>query len=244
MANIKFSQLPATTSLTGATFPVVQAGNNYIASANLVVQRNAAGDISTTGNITTSGGYISAFGNILTSGRISATGNIQGNVFLGNGSQLTNIVLSGIANGTSNISIATANGNITMSVANVANIVSVSSNTVSMTGTVYLGTTYVEKTAAQTFTAPYTPNIANGTIQTFTANSNFTLNAPTNMSAGQNICLIITQDATGNRVMTANSVYKFAGGINSLSRAGNSIDSMSIFYTGSTYLCTLIKGYA
>jgi hypothetical protein len=56
-------------------------------------------------------------GNILTGGLISATGNISGNYFVGNGSQLTGIssgVQSSIANGTSNIDIATANGNATI----------------------------------------------------------------------------------------------------------------------------------
>ncbi len=58
-----------------------------------------------------------AGGNILTSGLISAAGNISGNYFVGNGSQLTGInsgVQSSIANGTSNIDIATANGNATI----------------------------------------------------------------------------------------------------------------------------------
>jgi hypothetical protein len=57
-------------------------------------------------------------GNILTSGLISAAGNISGNYFVGNGSQLTGInsgVQSSIANGTSNVDIATANGNVTIS---------------------------------------------------------------------------------------------------------------------------------
>ncbi len=60
------------------------------------------------------------FGNtgVLTApGNVSATGNITGNYFIGNGSQLTGIssgVQSRIANGTSNVNIATANGNATI----------------------------------------------------------------------------------------------------------------------------------
>jgi filamentous hemagglutinin len=56
-------------------------------------------------------------GNILTAGIVSATGNITANYFFGNGSQLTGLssgVQSSIANGTSNVNIATANGNATI----------------------------------------------------------------------------------------------------------------------------------
>jgi hypothetical protein len=58
-----------------------------------------------------------AGGNITTAGLVSATGNVTGNYFIGNGSQLTGIssgIQSSIANGTSNVNIATANGNTTI----------------------------------------------------------------------------------------------------------------------------------
>ena len=70
-----------------------------------------AGNISVSGNITG--------GNILTVGNISASGNITGNYFIGNGSQLTGLatgIPAQIANGTSNINIASANGNIEFAV--------------------------------------------------------------------------------------------------------------------------------
>lgn len=89
-----------------------------------------------------------------------------------------------------------------------------------------------------------TPNYQNGNIQTFTANSNFTLNLPTNMAAGQNLVLIITQDATGSRVMTSNAGYRFVNSVKTLSTAATAIDIISIFYDGSRYLCNLNKGYA
>lgn len=88
-----------------------------------------------------------------------------------------------------------------------------------------------------------TPNYQNGNIQTFTANSNFALNLPTNMSAGQNLVLIITQDGTGSKVMTPNASYKFQYAVKTLSTAANSIDILTIFYDGSRYLCNLNKGY-
>jgi hypothetical protein len=48
---------------------------------------------------------------------VSAVGNVAGNYFIGNGSQLTGIsssIQSSIANGISNVNIATANGNVTI----------------------------------------------------------------------------------------------------------------------------------
>jgi hypothetical protein len=70
-----------------------------------------AGNVSVSGNITG--------GNILTVGNVSATGNVTGNYFIGNGSQLTGLatgIPAQIANGTSNINIASANGNIEFAV--------------------------------------------------------------------------------------------------------------------------------
>jgi hypothetical protein len=61
-------------------------------------------------------------------------------------------------------------------------------------------------------------------------NGNFTLNLPTNMAAGQNLVLIITQDATGSRVMTSNAGYKFVNAVKTLSTAATAIDILSIFY--------------
>ena len=51
------------------------------------------GSLSTTGNITS--------GNINTVGQISATGNITGNVYFGNGSQLTGVATQAYATGMS-----------------------------------------------------------------------------------------------------------------------------------------------
>lgn len=89
----------------------------------------------------------------------------------------------------------------------------------------------------------YTPDAANGPVHKITATGNFTLNAPTNMVSGSSITIIIRQDATGSRIMTANAAYKFAAGINILSTAASSIDILSIFYDGTNYLTTLSKGY-
>jgi hypothetical protein len=58
-------------------------------------------------------------------GVVSASGNVNGNYFIGNGSQLTgiNATSSQISNGTSNVAIVAANGNVQVAVAAVANSV-------------------------------------------------------------------------------------------------------------------------
>lgn len=70
------------------------------------------------------------------SGIISANGNVTGTYFLGNGSQLTGINASSntIFNGTSNISIPSANSNVVVSVDGVSNIAVFASQSTSITG--------------------------------------------------------------------------------------------------------------
>ncbi|NBR95974.1 MAG: hypothetical protein EBT55_06710, partial [Proteobacteria bacterium] len=64
-----------------------------------------------------------------TSGYLTATGNVTGNYFIGNGSQLTGVAAassSQLANGTSNVTIPTANGPIIFAANGVANVMNVS----------------------------------------------------------------------------------------------------------------------
>jgi hypothetical protein len=89
----------------------------------------------------------------------------------------------------------------------------------------------------------YTPTLSNGAVQTITVTGNFTLAAPSGMTSGTSICLIITQDSSGSRLMTANSAYRFVAASKTLSTIANSIDILTIFYDGSRYLCSLNRGY-
>jgi hypothetical protein len=86
------------------------------------------------------------------------------------------------------------------------------------------------------------PDAAQGTIYTYTATGNFTLNGLNNAVAGTSMTIIITQDGSGNKTMT--STMKFAGGSKTLSTAANAIDVISVFYDGTTYYASLTKGYA
>jgi len=86
------------------------------------------------------------------------------------------------------------------------------------------------------------PDASLGTIRNYTANSNFSFDGFTNPIAGQSSTVIITQDATGGRVMS--STMKFAGGSKTLSTAPGAVDMICVVFTGTTYMASLAKGYA
>ena len=212
-------------SATGNVYTPIVYANTLMQSGAITNLGSYTGPsmfIATDGNITT-GGKMSAIGNtsggnLTTTGQVSATGNITGGNLITNGS----------------FSIA---GNITTG----GNVLVNGSLSIAGTTTLHA---YVETTTSQgTVTTSFTPNMSSGPVQTITAAGNFILNAPTNMSTGSSITLIITQDATGNRIMTPNAAYKFAYSVNTLSNAGNAIDVLSIFYSGSNYLCNLVRSY-
>jgi len=101
---------------------------------------------------------------------------------------------------------------------------------------------FVETVAASANTGTsIAPNAITGTIYNYTANSNFTFDGFTSPVAGQSATVIITQDATGSRIMS--STMKFAGGSKTLSTAPGAIDMICILYNGTTYLASLAKGY-
>jgi hypothetical protein len=114
---------------------------------------------------------------------ISATGNITGNYILGNGSQLTGITGSGgtsIANGTSNITIASSGGNATVNIGGTADVavfavtgeyvtgvVSASGNVTGgnlLTGGLISATGALSVTGATTLTTVSTGNISAGNV--------------------------------------------------------------------------------
>ena len=75
-----------------------------------------------------------------------------------------------------------------------------------------------------------------------TLTGNITLSSVLNMPAGGSMTVILTQDATGSRTLT--STMKFPGGYKTLTTNTNAVDILNIFYTGSTYYASLVKGYA
>lgn len=157
-----------------------------------------------------------------------------------------NLTVSAGSNITLSLNTTTKNLQIASSV-DTSNLVTLDGNQTISGNKTFTGITtleeYVETVYSATFSSTFTPNASNGPIQKFTATNNFALNAPTNMVAGKSIVLIIRQDATGSRLMTPNSSYKFLGGNKTLGIAPNGIDILSIFYDGTDYLVSLAVGY-
>ena len=102
-------------------------GNVY---GNTFISNGSGGGISAPGNV--------IGGNILTGGYVSATGNVLGNYFIGNGSQLVGVLanVGTFSNGTSNISIASQNANVTVSVSGVGNVAVFAPDSINITGNI------------------------------------------------------------------------------------------------------------
>jgi hypothetical protein len=88
-------------------------------------------------------------------------------------------------------------------------------------------------------------NTLRAPVYTVTASGNITVNTNNiqNATAGTSVTLIVTQDATGGRLLNSNLLY--AGGSKTLSTAANAIDIINIFTpNGTTFYASLVKGYA
>ena len=82
-------------------------------------------------------GTIVAPGLAFESGNLALIGNVTAQYFIGNGSLLTGIssdISKKIANGTSNVNIATASGNVTVGVGGIANITTITTGGINVTG--------------------------------------------------------------------------------------------------------------
>ena len=82
-----------------------------------------------------------------------------------------------------------------------------------------------------------------GSVWTVTATGAITLSSSTvsNIQTGQSFTVIVTQDGTGGRILTSNFLY--AGGNKTLSTGPGAVDVINVFYNGSSYLASLVKGY-
>lgn len=76
-----------------------------------------------------------------------------------------------------------------------------------------------------------------------TLGGNRTLANPTNLVAGQVLNFNIHQDATGGRTLAFGNLYKFPGGVNSISSTPNAKDFMSCYYDGTILKCNISKAY-
>lgn len=81
-------------------------------------------------------------------------------------------------------------------------------------------------------------NVVAGANATLTPAQNFTLSNPTGLVAGSSGMLTVTQDATGTRVITWGSVYKFPGGTKFvLSTAASAVDQIAWYTDGTSVFC-------
>ena len=164
-----FLQTDGTGNLTWAVGGGNVSGNGVPGGANTQIQFNNAGNFGGAAGFTfdTSSNAFNAPGN----------GNFVGNVsaayFIGNGSQLTGIDATLIANGSANVR-AFANANVTVSAGGVPNVLTVTTNSVLVDGNIYANTSTI---GANLFTGTLTtanqPNVtALGTLTSLTVSGN------------------------------------------------------------------------
>lgn len=117
---------------------------NYAAVANSVAGANVSGTVATAGTVTTNAQpNITSVGNLsslsvtgnITAGNANLGNTVTANYFIGDGGNISNINVSTLANGTSNISIPVANSHIYIS-PNIANTAIFYSNGVSYIGSI------------------------------------------------------------------------------------------------------------
>ena len=238
-------------------------------NANIVVVTgtgaNVNGYLTITGALSTGGGGGGTISgaNVMSANYFIGNGALLTGISGGGGSSTS------ITNGTSNVNIGSANANVTVGVGGTSNVAVFSttganiSGNLTVSGVLYAGAGtggsiagansisanyFVGKRYAETVVSggttsgTLTPDVNLGTIFQYTLNGATTISALGNAVAGTSVTLILTQDATGTRLLT--STMKFAGGSKTLTTTAGAIDIMSVFYDGTTYYAALSKGYA
>ncbi len=229
----------ATTSVKG----VASFDPAYFSVASGVVSFNTAALPIATDTVF---GLVKSGSNITnTSGTLSiaiATGSVFGVVK--SGSNITNTagVLS-VADATTSVKgVASFDSNFfTVS----AGVVSLNSNTARTNSQNTWSKAQAHQISSLSYAATITPDFSLSNIYSLTASGNFTLANPTNVVAGTTYLILITQDATGGRIATWGSNYKFGlNSVTTLSTAANKVDIISIVALSSTVLLTSIqKGF-
>jgi len=106
---------------------------------------------------------------------------------------------------------------------------------------------YREQINALTSSSTITVDCNLSPVHTVTLGTNTEFNI-TNLSTGQSVTLIITQDGTGSRTATfgtdASTAVKFPGGAPTLSTAASSIDVVTVFNDGTNYLGNIAQAFA
>ena len=152
-------------------------------------------------------------------GKVTATGNIDSSgIFNGDGGGLSNISVSTnkIANGTSNVDIATADGNITMGVNGIADIVIVSDSSFEISKTTSIQQAIEKATiVASGATGTINFNLLDQAIVYYSVNAsgNFTLNIRGNASTTLNSVMAVGESMTLTFLNTNGSTGYYASAI-------------------------------
>lgn len=96
---------------------------------------------------------------------------------------------------------------------------------------------------AMTFASTLATDASLAELYKVTLTNSFTLANPTNLQSGQSIKWELVQDATGARVATYGSLFKFSGS-STLTTTASAIDQLACIYDGVSLLCNLSTKYA
>ena len=88
------------------------------------------------------------------------------------------------------------------------------------------------------------PQPSNASVYKATLNGNVDFTGFYQSATGQTLTLVLTQDATGSRLLTTSGItVKWAGGESELSTDAGAVDIVNIFYDGACYYISITKGY-
>jgi len=213
--------------VTGLTVTGNISANYILGNIANAVGFNAYSNANVANYLSSSSNIVIAIGN----GNIStANGNIStANYFLGNGALLTGIIttVSNAINGNSNVQVY-ANGNVTISAAGVANVLTVTANSIVAAANLTVGNSNV---SANYF-------LGNGSQLTgvITSVSNV-INGNSNIQVYANSNIAFTVTGTSNVVIFTASTANFTGNINTtanLTVTNNAYFSANTFTTGNS----------
>ena len=98
---------------------------------------------------------------------------------------------------------------------------------------------------ALTYASTITPDASQSRTFSCLLTGNVTLANPANLIPGQSITVILTQDATGSRLLSAvGSLWKFPGGTKTLSTAANAVDVIKGTYDGTRIIGSIALALA